>query len=245
MGSIMPVDILLTVVLTSVIQSMFGVGVLLFGTPLLLLAGYDFINALIILLPISVAINCFQIIKHYQHIDVVFYKKVLTYTIPFVVFFLFLVTSTKINISFLVGAFLVFVALKSFSPNIARYLDLLAKYERTYLSAMGIIHGLTNLGGSLLTAIVHEKGYPKDVTRVTIAICYATFAVFQMFTLIFLVGRFDFSYFENIIFLKIGIIMFLLTEEVVYVNIDEAKYIKIFALFLFLSGLLLVMKSFN
>ena len=38
----MPVDILLTVVATSAIQSIFGVGVLLFGTPLLLLLGIDF-----------------------------------------------------------------------------------------------------------------------------------------------------------------------------------------------------------
>lgn len=36
----MPADILLTVVATSVVQSVFGVGVLLFGTPLLLLLGY-------------------------------------------------------------------------------------------------------------------------------------------------------------------------------------------------------------
>ncbi len=240
----MPLDILLTVVLTSVIQSIFGVGVLLFGTPLLLLFGYDFINALIILLPISVAINCFQIIKHYQQIDIVLYKKVLTYTVPLVIFFLFIVTSVNINISFLVGAFLIFVALKNFSPGIGRSLDLLAKYERSYLSVMGIIHGMTNLGGSLLTALVHGKHYSKDMTRVTIAICYATFAVFQIITLVFLVGNFDFSYFENVMFLKIGIIIFLLTEEIVYVNIDEAKYSRIFALFLFISGLLLVMKSF-
>ena len=78
----MPVDILLTVIVTSVVQSIFGVGVLLFGTPLLLLLGYDFLDALITLLPISIAINSFQILKHYNHIDLSFYKNVLFYTIP-------------------------------------------------------------------------------------------------------------------------------------------------------------------
>ena len=42
----MPLDILLTVIGTSLIQSIFGVGVLLFGTPILLVLGYDFIKTI-------------------------------------------------------------------------------------------------------------------------------------------------------------------------------------------------------
>lgn len=240
----MPLDILLTVVVTSVIQSIFGVGVLLFGTPLLLLFGYDFINALIVLLPISVAINSFQILKHYKHIDTGFYKNVLIYTVPFVVLFLFFVTTSKINIGVLVGFFLVFVALKSYSSAVERALESLVKYEKIYLAVMGVVHGLTNLGGSLLTAIVHGKNYPKDVTRVTVAVCYATFAVFQIITLLFLVDGFEVSFSDNMSFLQVGVIMFLLTEEMVYTSIENEKYSKIFAVFLLASGILLIMKSF-
>jgi hypothetical protein len=53
----MPPEIMLTVAVTSIIHSVFGAGVLLFGTPLLLLFGYGFVNILIVLLPISIAIN--------------------------------------------------------------------------------------------------------------------------------------------------------------------------------------------
>ena len=127
----MPVDILLAVMVTAAIQSIFGVGVLLFGTPLLLLLGYDFINALIILLPISISINSFQILKHYRHIDLGFYKNVLIYTIPFVVFFLFIVTTAKINISFLIGVFLVFVALKSYSAKVEQLLAAMVKDRKS------------------------------------------------------------------------------------------------------------------
>ena len=45
----MHLDILIVVVITSFIQSIFGVGVLLFGTPLLLVRGYDFAEAIIVL----------------------------------------------------------------------------------------------------------------------------------------------------------------------------------------------------
>lgn len=144
----MPVDILVTVLVTAVIQSIFGVDVLLFGTPILLILGYDFINAL-------------QIIKHYQHIDISFYTHVLIYSIPFVILFLFLVSKKNVNISLLVGSFLVLVALKNFFPAIEQKLEKTFKHEKTYLSLMGIIHGLTNLVGSLLTAIVHSKNYEK------------------------------------------------------------------------------------
>lgn len=238
----MPADILLTVLATAVIQSVFGVGVLLFGTPLLLLLGYDFINALSVLLPISIAINCLQIIKHYHFIDRGFYKKVLIYSIPLVIGFLFFVSTAKVNIGLLVGGFLVLVALKSFFPEIEQRIQEMVKFEKTYLAVMGIIHGLTNLGGSLLTAIVHAKGYDKNTTRVTVAICYATFAVFQLVTLVFIGSQFELSYSDNMSFLQLGVIVFLLTEELLYSEIDNKKYSQLFAVFLLLSGILLIIK---
>ena len=150
----MPVDILLTVVATSVIQSIFGVGVLLFGTPLLLLLGYGFVDALGVLLPVSIAISALQVLRHYEDIDTGFYKNVLVYSIPLVVLFLLLVTSVKINISLVIGALLIFVALKSFSAAIERTLQSVVKYERIYLMVMGLVHGVSNLGGSMLTMII-------------------------------------------------------------------------------------------
>ena len=94
----MSVDILIIIVVTSFIQSIFGVGVLLFGTPLLLLRGYGFIDAVTVLLPISLSINLIQIAKAYRVADWEFYKKFLLYSIPFVVIFLFLVTRLTLKL---------------------------------------------------------------------------------------------------------------------------------------------------
>ena len=71
----MAFDILITISFTSLVQSIFGTGVLLFGTPILLILGYNFQYTLIILLPISISINLFQIKDSFRKINVEFYKK--------------------------------------------------------------------------------------------------------------------------------------------------------------------------
>lgn len=239
----MPTDILLTVVATSVVQSVFGVGVLLFGTPLLLLLGYGFVDALGVLLPVSIAISALQVLRHYEDIDTQFYKNVLVYSIPLVVMFLLVVTTVKINISLVIGTLLIFVALKNFSSVIDRTLQSIVKYERIYLMGMGLVHGMSNLGGSMLTAIIYSKKYPKNKTRVTAAASYATLALCQLATLWFIGNDFTVSFTDKISFIQIAVVMFLLTEEMLYNGIDNEKYNKIFAAFLFASGILLIMKS--
>lgn len=240
----MPVDILLTLVLTTLIQSLFGVGILLFGTPILLLLGYEFSFALTVLLPISISVNLLQIIKHYQYIDLKIYKNTLCYSIPFIVLFLVIITNIKINISLLVGFFLILVAAKNFFPTLDKKLSSLIQYERSYLAITGIIHGVSNLGGSLLTALVHKQELPKHNARVTVALCYASFAVIQLITLFFIGFDSGLSYSTQMTLLQISIVVFLLTEELVYKQIDNTKYTQIFALFLALSGGLLLFKAF-
>src|SRR5450759_2257157 len=122
----MTANIMLIVAVTSVIQSLFGAGILLFGTPLLLLFGYEFVDVLILLLPISLAINLLQIVQHHAHIDFAFYRKVLLLTLLPIAVFLFLVTHLRINI----GPFLLLIALKEFSTTIARILDRMMQYEQ-------------------------------------------------------------------------------------------------------------------
>ena len=239
----MSLNILIVVVVISCIQSIFGVGVLLFGTPLLLLLGYSFIDAVMILLPVSLSINIIQIVKDYKSADLEFYKKILVYTVPFVVIFLFIVTTLKINASIVVGVFLLFVAAKDYSPQVNKVIKLLIGYEKIYLITMGIIHGLTNLGGSLLAAIVHSKEYEKRTTRATVALSYATFAIFQILTLLVSGQNINTGFVEIGLYVFVGVAVFILTEQFIYMELNNRNYSKYFAAFLFFSGILLVVKS--
>ncbi len=239
----MPIDILLAIIVVSVIQSIFGVGVLLFGTPILLLLGYEFVEALGVLLPVSIAVNALQFVRHYEDLDTRFYKNILIYSVPVVVMFLWLVATIKIHVGVFIGIVLIFVALKSFLPIIERLLKSIVVYERLYLMIMGMVHGLSNLGGSLLTIIIYAKNYTTDKTRVTAAASYGTVATCQLITLFLLGTQYNIAYADKATFVQIGIIMFLFTEELLYKNIDNEKYSKLFAVFLFISGVLLILKS--
>jgi uncharacterized membrane protein YfcA len=239
----MSLDILITIIVTSFIQSIFGVGVLLFGTPLLLLQGHNFIDALVVLLPISLLINMIQIAKDYRSVDFDFYKKVLVYTIPFIVIFLFIVTRLKINIGIIIGVFLLFVAAKDHSLRVNKVIKFLVRYEKVYFIIMGIVHGLTNLGGSLLTAIIHSKEYEKHTTRATVAVSYASFAIFQILTLMASGYNVDIKLSEIGIYLIVSITIFIFTEKIIYMDINNKNYSKNFAVFLLISGMLLCAKS--
>jgi uncharacterized membrane protein YfcA len=176
-------------------------------------------------------------------IDTVFYKKIITYSIPFVVLLLFIVTIYKINIGLFVGIFLLIIAAKNYFVQLSNVSKFLTKYENFYLIVMGIVHGTTNLGGSLLTAIVHNKKYEKDVIRATVAASYATFAIFQIAFLSFSTHPPSISLGEIGLYLLIGVIVFILTESTVYTKINSKRYANFFSLLLFVSGLLLCFKS--
>ncbi len=239
----MDFSILITILVTAIVQSIFGTGVLLFGTPLLLILGYNFQYALIVLLPTSVLISFFQLKNNLNKIDFQFYKKLFLFSIPLIILFLYLTNLNSIKINLYVGIFLVVVAIKENVLSINRFIKFLIKYESLYLMIMGIIHGITNLGGALLSAIVFSKDLSKDSKRTTIAICYLTFAVFQIITLLIAFNDNSFFNIFNFVYWILGPVVFFIVEKYLYFRIGGRKYIKYSNFFLFVLGLMLIIKN--
>ena len=235
--------ILITILITAIVQSIFGTGVLLFGTPLLLILGYNFQYALIILLPTSILISFFQLKNNLNKIDIQFYKKLFLFSIPPIILFFYLTNLNSIRINLFVGIFLVVIAIKENILSINRMIKFLIKYESLYLMIMGMIHGITNLGGALLSAIVFSKNLSKDSKRTTIAICYLTFALFQIITLIIAFNDNSFLNIFNFVYWILGPVTFFTVEKYLYFRIDGRKYIKYSNFFLFVLGLMLIIKN--
>jgi hypothetical protein len=91
-----------------------------------------------------------------------------------------------------------------------------------------------------LTALVHGRGYDKDATRVTAAIAYCTFAAFQLATLVATAKHVHIDDSERAIYVASGLAVFVLVDRLLYANIDDARYRRLFAVFLFASGCLLI-----
>jgi len=238
----MPLELFVIIVIVSAIQSIFGVGVLLFGTPILLLLGYDFISTLYIVLPVSLIINFIQIASDYKNIDGQFLRGVLLITVPFIIIVLSLIATTEIDVVGIVAIFLIFVSLTNYNEKIKYFFQQLFRFQKTYMLFMGLIHGLTNLGGSLLTAIIHKNKYSKSKTRVTIAACYAIFAITQTTTL-YTTQNGTLSLLTSSPLAITGLITYLFTEKIVYVKISDEFYHKLFSIFLFVSGIALLFRS--
>ena len=234
---------LVVLIVTSIIQSIFGTGVLLFGTPLLLLLGYNFQNALVILLPTSIMISLIQTINNFKMIDHKFYKKLFIYSIPTIVLFLFLINQNPIKINFLVGGFLIVLSLKQKVILINNFIRKMIKFERLYLLTTGVIHGATNLGGSLLSGIVFSKKISKESKRTTIAVSYLTFAIFQIITIILTFDYVSVLNKWNFIYWISGITTFFYVEKYFYFKINEKQYIIFSNFFLFIIGIMLIMND--
>ena len=61
--------LVIVIVLFSLVQSIAGIGLLLFGTPTLLIAGFQYSEALWVLLPASCSLSLLQIIENYNRIE--------------------------------------------------------------------------------------------------------------------------------------------------------------------------------
>jgi len=231
--------IFIVIIVISFIQSIFGVGVLLFGTPILLILGYDFASVLNILLPISLFINILQVVQDKKHINLRYYKMLLLYSIPPIVLLLWLTVELDLKTSLFIGLFLIVISLKSFSLQISTFISTLFSYQKSFLFFQGAVHGLTNLGGSLLTSNVFALKLNKNQTRATISVSYLTFAIFQLLTLV-TIGKIQVVRIELII---IGVLTYLITNQFIYRKISNKIYDKMFAVFLFVSGLILIIKE--
>ena len=118
-----------------VVQSVFGVGLLLFGTPSFLLLGYDFASTINILMPVSILISFLQFTRS-KIIDRKFIFEYNLFCLPFLALFLILALNYRliIDFKFFVALLLVFSSLlilnkskfSSFKTNFFQFKNILS-----------------------------------------------------------------------------------------------------------------------
>ena len=220
------ITIFFIVILYSFIQSISGVGILLFGTPTLLLLDYSFINALWILLPVSCALSITQIVTSIKEIDS--HKEVYLFTLPALVISLMIVISFDylLNIKALIGLMLIVISITRFSNlSLDRFDKAIRKNKTLGYVLIGITHGFTNLGGAPLSVIVSSIHSKNTKITTNIAFCYFILALSQLIILsLFQREFFDYKY---LVLIPFVISNFLLLKRYLIKDLNT-KFFKLF-----------------
>jgi len=170
-----------------VLQSVAGVGVLVVGTPSLLMLHYSLPDTLSLLLPISILtslLNLF-VFKFYKNnekfsIDIKIKKYFFIICLPsiFIGLFFLKIFNEIVNFKIIVSSVILFslyIKLK-FNFFLKSFSNLTKKY---FLLIVGVIHGFTNSGGTLLLLFLSSLITKKDQTRYNITFFYFFLALFQ------------------------------------------------------------------
>jgi hypothetical protein len=231
------IELIIGITVFSIIQSIFGVGLLLFGTPTLLLMGYSYSVTLWILLPCSIVISLIQTVNNYNLVRAK--KKVTYFTIPTMILSLVFVVSYDqvLDISTIVGSFLLFIGIVRLSPKLQAYLQFfLVKKLKLYYMLIGFVHGFSNMGGGPLSILMSTLYNDKVKIRTNIAFIYLILVLFQLVVL----AALDLSglKYVNINLMLISLSVYLITNKYISSKVDDEKYTIFINILVLIYGIL-------
>jgi hypothetical protein len=171
-----------TVGVLGIVQSLFGVGLLLFGTPVLLLLGMPFPLVLAYLLPCSIVVSALQVATSGGLTLEPIRRRFLGYAVPAVLLAttVALLVGSPRQVRVVVGAMLVLTAVVRLGPLHQPLSRFVGRHLRPLMVLLGVVHGLSNLGGGILTVIVGARHTDKVEIRRHIAFAYGAMATVQL-----------------------------------------------------------------
>ena len=239
-------------IVLSTIQSIIGIGVLVLGTPVLLILEFTLHEILWILLPISIFtsfLNLIIIKKNNKY----FYKLInkntkyvfYTYCLPSIIIGLLFLKffSDFINFELLVSLLILFSLLIKFKFE-RQVGKIKINHIKNIFSLIGIIHGLTNSGGTLISLFISslEKNF-KYHARIIITFFYLILASIQyfLFVIIFWKNTYDIKY----VILFLGVIIGVILGNFLIKFINEKKLKLSVEILAMLTALILFFKGLN
>lgn len=228
------------IVVCVVFQSIFGVGVLLFGTPLLLLNDLSFEDVLTLLLPVSISISVVQVLANRRLIKGTDFGKFFSLCLPALIFGLSLILFLQIDPTlFVVSALLLAISLRLEFLRHVRHR--LARYKDFLMPLIGLVHGISNLGGSLLVIWASASVNEKLQVRTSIAFFYVFLATSQLVLLAVKTGVLTMP----VIYLIVSVPMHLFSSVFLFGRLKEDVFQTLLTCLMFVLASLLLLKYFS
>lgn len=228
------------------LQSSIGVGVLVLGTPFLLILNFTIIEVFFILLPLSIVtslINLCIIRLKKKNLNVSSYKKLTKFfiiCIPSIITGLYILKyfQSYINFNFLVSVVIIFsIILVLFKDKINLRINF---FRMSILAIIGVIHGLTNSGGTLMSLALSSNN-KKESARYNITFFYLALASFQ-YLATYLMFKSSYFILQNV---QIVLVIFLgvLIGNVLNKFLSENNYKFIVFFLAFISSIFLLINT--
>ena len=222
------------------IQSIFGVGLLLFGTPSFLLLGYDFASTLNILIPVSITISALQFFKS-KVSDRNFIKEYNLFCLPFLILFLVLALKFKhfFDFKIIVAFLLIFSSILILNKRrFSSFKKIFFNSKKYILIGIGCVHGLTNMGGSFLAiySTLISKNI-KEVSRYYISYGYLIMGILQFITVLFI--SFKILDFNKLYYIFLAVMVYFPAQKI-FKNINDKKFSRYINLIALIYGLLIL-----
>ena len=221
------------------VQSVYGAGILIFGVPVLIIYGLDYLDIVGLLLPSSMIISTLQLFKN-RNIKSSEVKFLPLAILGILIGLGFSILAFKSNLNpITIGVLMLFATLLRTNALIRKYIeDFLMKNRAIFHLINAILHGFSNLGGIFLTfysaSVYKEKIYSMHCT----ALFYLVYSASQII-IIYCIGRGD-IFLAGLFYTPITALLYLLLGQKTFNRINQHQFDKLATVFFFFTGLLLV-----
>lgn len=237
----------LIVFILSIFQSIFGIGLLALGTPLLLIIGFYFIDILNILLPCSILVSLITFViiskKKEKIIDKEIIEKFFFFSLPGIIFGLTFIYFNDLNLNFkiLIGLIIIIsILLKKYLKK--RGVKII-RMKKTISLIIGFIHGVSNMGGSFLSIYLLFTNKNKIKIRYHLTFAYIFFAITQLIFLQIIYS--EVSKNHNIFLLLLFSLTGCLLGNFLEKFINKKFFFEILNTSILLTAIILLTKSIN
>ena len=234
--------VLLVVAFFSVVQSLFGVGLLVFGTPTFLLLGASYGEAIAYILPSSLLLSALQ--SHGFRNKIRIARGIILYAMPFV--FIGMIFSVELgqhsHIVSIIGAVMLLLSIIRI-VGIEKVSDKVNRFGRLSLILTGLVHGVSNQGGALLTLLMGSLYSDKEKIRTNIAFAYLLFGLSQFIVLVWL--KSDLIGVSSVLYVLVTLFIYQFIGKSLFSAMSMRAFNLVFTGFMVVYGVLLLMPLIN
>lgn len=232
---------LIIIVLCTISQSIFGIGILLWGTPALMFLNYTFHHTLEMLLPISLLISFSQFYPNIKFINYGLIGKFVIFSIPGLIFGLSIALYYQLDLRPFVAGMLIMIGLGRVTSAFAHVNKFFEKYDNLFISTIGFIHGFSNLGGPLVVARTTLENIAKYEYRTQVSVIYFVFALFQLIILLIFNQKFKLSI--GYVLISVGVYLFI--NKVWFSKISNKNFDFLITILIFTLAFVLLLDTLS